>query len=68
MRQFEVNLGGEGEGCTVVVRGCDCRTEDFTMELVAFLKSRRNAYLGQPLGKTEQLKTKKPCGCKDDAG
>lgn len=68
MRQFEVSLGGEGEGCTVVVRGCDCRTEDFTMQLVAFLKSGRNAYLGQRSGDSGKLKTKKPCGCKDDAG
>lgn len=62
-REFKVDLGGgEGEGCTVTITGCDCRSTDFAMALVQFLKTGRNTYLQQD--KQKEVK-KNPCGCKD---
>jgi len=58
MRSFEVDLGGKGEGCTITIKGCDCRTTDFEMALVQFLKTGTSAYL-------KQDQKKKPCGCQD---
>lgn len=58
-----VDIGGKGEqvDIQIIVHGCECRAEDFIMELVRFANNFKNkADARQPV-----LTEAKPCGCKD---
>lgn len=61
MKTISVDIGGEaGEGITVVIKGCDCRTEDVAMRVVALLAEAKRGYETK-----DAVLIKKPCGCKD---
>ncbi|CAB4141978.1 hypothetical protein UFOVP423_12 [uncultured Caudovirales phage] len=60
----KLDIGGAGEQITleVSISGCDCRAEDFLLELVRFTnKFRAEADARAP----ESTVKAKPCGCKE---
>lgn len=59
MKQITVDLGGKGEGFQIIVKGCDCATQDTMMLVVAYLRQLKKERSKPP------IREKKPCGCKD---
>jgi hypothetical protein len=61
MKTIVLDIGGDGEQVEtqLTIKGCSCRTEDFTMALIRFAKEWRGKGAPRP------VLTKKPCGCKD---
>lgn len=69
-QRLEIALGGQGEqeAVDLVIRGCQCRTTDFVLALIAFAKDWRIKSDAADLAKTPVVTTDaKPCGCGDPA-
>jgi len=64
MTDLKIAIGGEGETVEIplVVSGCSCRAEDFTLALVKFANEWKRETDRRSPPKSGSVK---PCGCKD---